>query len=246
MSFGLSRGKPFDTSEVFIDHTTFAPLPDDLLTCPSKAHLDITNWFAPARAGNPMHLEIGSGKGTFLVQEAPHMPEVNWIGIEYEREFCMFAADRIRRAQLGQSVKMLCVDASDFVHWRVPSRSLDVIHLYFPDPWPKTKHHRRRMIQDRFLADCARVLKPQGELRIATDHGPYWQWMCTHFDRWTGDGTNAERPFVQESFHRPVGARDGELVGTNFERKYRKNPGAGGGGTDFFATVLRLANAPKA
>ncbi len=222
----------YDTSTIEVPASTLPALPDDLRTNPAGARLDLQAWFTrPA----PLHLEIGSGKGTFLLQEAPAHPQINWIGIEYEFEFFAFAADRLRRHQVPH-VRMLCLDASDFVHWRVPSASVEVIHLYFPDPWPKTRHHKRRMIQDRFLADCARVLIPGGSLRIATDHAPYWAWMRAHFDRWT----TLHQPFEELAFERPASAREGELVGSNFERKYRREPGSGGGGTDFFATTLRL------
>lgn len=233
MSFGLSRGREFDTSGVEVDPATFPPLPDDLLAQPQKAYVSMGSWFE--RPEQPLHLEIGSGKGTFLVQEAPGAPGVNFVGIEYEREFFAFAADRIRRSGL-RNVRMLCLDASTFVAWRVPSRSVSVLHLYFPDPWPKTRHHKRRMIQDEFLRTCTRILVPGGELRVATDHGPYWSWMRDHFDRWTRPGD----AFEEIDFQRPSGAREGELVGTNFERKYRREPGSGGGGTEFFATTLRL------
>jgi tRNA G46 methylase TrmB len=98
------------------------------------------------------------------------------------------------------------------------------------------------MIQDRFLADCQRVLIPSGEVRVVTDHAPYWAWMREHFDRWTTPAVPAEspsgRPFREAPFTAPPSAREGEMVGTNFERKYRLNPGSGGGGTDFFATTL--------
>lgn len=223
---------PLDTTGIEVPAATLPALPDDLRENPRGAWLDMNSWFPRAA---PLHLEIGSGKGTFLLQEAPAHPQVNWVGIEYEHEFFKIAADRLRRHGVT-NVRMLCLDAGDFVHWRVASASLEAVHLYFPDPWPKTRHHKRRMIQDRFLSDCARVLAPGGVLRVATDHAPYWAWMRTHFDRWTGP----DQPFDEVPFERPSSAKEGELVGTNFERKYRRAPGSGGGGTDFFATALRL------
>lgn len=228
-------------------------MPDDILQDRTKGYLDVRGWFAEPQ--RPLHVEIGSGKGTFLLQEAPNWPGVNFLGMEYEGEFFKYAADRIRRAGLA-NVKMMCTDASEFVHWRVASNSVDVIHLYFPDPWPKSKHHRRRMIQDRFLQDCARVLKMgpggaaehagasrdagHGELRVVTDHPEYWAWMEEHFARFaTKEGEGVEdlkegMLFTREAFKPPAGAGEGELVGTNFERKYRRE------GRPFHATVLRV------
>jgi tRNA (guanine-N7-)-methyltransferase len=223
-----SRNREFDLSGVDIPVSSLPPLPDDLVANPAGAWVRPGAWFP--RPDQPLHVEIGSGKGTFLVQEAPLAPGVNFLGIEYEFSgIYEYAADRVRRAGLT-NVRMLCTDAGDFVHWRLPTASVQVLHLYFPDPWPKTRHHKRRMVSDRFLTDCQRVLSPGGELRVATDHLDYWAWMEAHFARWTGEG----RPFDRLPFERPAGAKEGEVVGTNFERKYRRE------GRTFNATVLRL------
>ena len=80
---------------------------------------------------------------------------------------------------------MLHFDAGELLHWRIPDGIIDVLHLYFPDPWPKPRHHKRRMVSDRFLGDVHRVLRPGGELRVVTDHADYWSWMEEHFARWT-------------------------------------------------------------
>lgn len=232
MSFGLSRGKELDPGPVAVPAGALPPLPDDILANPGAGRVDPRAWFPDAAA--PLEIEIGSGKGTFLLTQAAAAPGTSFLGIEYEHEFYLYAADRIRRAG-APNVRMLCLDAGEFLRWRVASACAAAIHLYFPDPWPKAKHHRRRMVQDRFLEDAARILAPGGELRIVTDHAEYWAWMRGFIDRWTGAG----QPFAEAPFAAPPTARGGELVGTNFERKYRLNPGSGGGGEAFFATVLR-------
>jgi len=245
MSLGLPRGKELDPG--FTLPPALPGLRDDLLTNPAASHVDVRGWFdEPDR---PFELEIGSGKGTFLIQEAARRPETNFLGIEYALEFYQYAADRIRRAGL-RNVRLLGIDASEFVRWRMPSGICDVIHLYFADPWPKTKHHRRRMVQDRFLADCVRVLRqpaegvPGGELRIVTDHAEYWAWMEQHFARWCGPSHAFDReafiPVLPEREEDGAAERTpSELVGTNFERKYRQE------GRPFYSTTLRLAR-PKA
>ena len=226
MSFGLARGRELDATGVAVDPAGFPPLPDDVLARPQAGHLNIPSWFAdPSR---PLQIEIGSGKGTFLIQRAPAEPHANFLGIEYAREFYMYAADRIRRAAIP-NVRMLCTDAGEFVRWRVADHSVQVIHLYFPDPWPKTRHHRRRMIQDEFLAQCLRVLAPGAELRVVTDHDDYWAWMEKHFARWC----RPDGPFERHAYTPPAGVGEGELVGTNFERKYREE------GRGFHGAVLR-------
>lgn len=226
MSFGLSNTKDLDPAGVGIDAATAIPaLPDDILQRPAAGHVNINSWFAdPSR---PLEIEIGSGKGTFLVQQAPTQPGTNFLGIEYAHDFYLYAADRIRRAAIP-NIRMLCTDAAEFMHWRVPDRAAHVVHLYFADPWPKARHNRRRMVQDRFLQDCLRVLIPGGELRIVTDHADYWAWMEEHFARWT----TPNGPYTRVKFISPPTAREGEVVGTNFERKYRVE------GRDFNAATL--------
>jgi tRNA (guanine-N7-)-methyltransferase len=128
------------------------------------------------------------------------------------------------------NVRLLNGDATEFLHWRCPDAVARVIHLYFSDPWPKKKHHRRRVVQDRFLEDVHRVLEPRGQLRIVTDHEDYWAWMEEHFARWT---IRAGQRYERLVFDPPTSAGDGELVGTNFERKYRVE------GRPFHAAALR-------
>ena len=228
MSFGLARGKKLDPGTVGLTTIDLPPLPDSIATDPAAAHLNVRAWFE--HPGRPLEIEVGSGKGTFLVQQAQLQPETNFLGMEYAMEFYAYAADRIRRNQLA-NVRILGLDAAEFLHWRVPSGCARVVHLYFPDPWPKTKHHKRRMLSDRFLTDVYRVLETGGELRVVTDHDDYWKWMESHFDRWCAADHTPR--FERLPFTRPASAGEGELVGTNFERKYRRE------GRPFNAAILR-------
>ena len=230
MGFGLGRGRKLDPGAVGHFASDLPALPDDLASDPRAGWVDPRAWFAnPAR---PMEIEIGSGKGTFLVQQASLEPGTNFLGIERAKEFASYAADRARRRGLC-NVKVLCGDAAEFLRWRVPDGVCRVIHLYFPDPWPKARHHKRRMVQDRFLAEAHRVLGPGGELRVVTDHGGYWAWMEEHFARWCDAGHSPR--FERVAFERPGSAGEGEIVGTNFERKYRRE------GRPFYAVILKRA-----
>ncbi len=162
----------------------------------------------------PVHIEIGSGKGTFLVAQAKAQPEVNFLGIEWARKFYRHAVDRIGRWGL-RNVRILRADAATFLHDAVPADSVDCFHVYFPDPWPKKRHHKRRFLQSANLEVLIRCLKPGGEIRIATDHADYFEQIR--------QVTSAFRGVLQEiEFTRPAGAREGELTGTNYERKYVK------------------------
>ncbi len=234
MSFGLGRGREINTGDIGIEGATLPALPDDVQANPRAAWIDVGAWFdAPRR---PLEIEIGSGKGTFLLQQAELQPETNFLGIEWAKEFFAYAADRVRRRGL-RNVRLLHADATEFLRWRVPDAAASVIHLYFSDPWPKARHHKRRVVQDRFLGDALRVLLPGGELRIVTDHADYWAWMEEHFARWVSNSPAEPgampAPFEQRPFERPVSASEGEVVGTNFERKYARE------GRLFNATILR-------
>lgn len=239
MSFGLSRGKTLEFGDYGFKQADLPPLPDDIITDPTSGWLDPRAWF-PLRESDPsrpLDIEIGSGKGTFLVQQAEREPGTDFLGIEWAGEFFAYAADRVRRHGF-QNVRMLHADATEFIRWRVPSSIVRVIHLYFSDPWPKTKHHKNRVVQDAFLAEARRVLVPSGELRVVTDHPDLWAWDEKHFERWCGDGPTpgyegSSPAFERLDFGSPESAGEGELVGTNFERKYRRE------GRPFNACVLR-------
>lgn len=232
MGFGLARGRELSDAGVGIGagEGGLPPLPDAIMTDPEAGRLDPRAWFAdPTR---PFEIEIGCGKGGFILQEGAANPTVNYLGMEWAREFYLYAADRVRRRQLS-NVRMLCIDAGDFLRWRCPSGIARVIHLYFSDPWPKNKHHKNRVIQDRFLAEAWRVLVPGGELRIVTDHDELWAWDVEHFDRWTAVGGENDaipadlrsafklpaQPFERLPFVAPEWVEEGELLGTNYERK---------------------------
>lgn len=222
----LSRKGAMDDAPgvIGVTQAELPPIPDEVFNNPLAGRVDPRGWFRdPARR---FEMEIGCGKGSFMLAEASSKPEVNFLGMEWAGEYYAYAADRIRRRGL-RNVRMLRTDASEFVHWRCPDAVASVIHLYFSDPWPKRKHHKNRVVQDRFLADCWRCLTPGGELRVVTDHDELWAWDLEHFMRWT---TPSERraewpasapsgPFEMLPFEPPEWADEDEVVGTNYERK---------------------------
>ncbi len=159
----------------------------------------------------PVELEIGSGKGTFLLAAATQCPNHNFVGIEWARAYCDFAADRLRRHGLTNA-RMVRSDANWWIRAHVPDQSLHALHVYFPDPWPKARHHKRRLIQTSFLQQAVRILVPGGVLRVVTDHAGYFE----HIRAVVG-----EFKLLQIiDFVPPLPAADGLLVGTNFEKKY--------------------------
>lgn len=219
MSFGLGHGRDLDDASgvVGVSREELPPIPDEAIGNPSAARVDPRRWFGmPAR---PLEIEIGSGKGTFLLEQGSAEPGVNYLGVEWAREFYLYAADRVRRRQLN-NVRVLHTDATEFLHWRVPDGIVRTVHLYYSDPWPKKRHHKNRVLQDAFLADVYRVLVPGGELRLVTDHPDLWAWYEVYMARWTGaDGGAAW--FERREFVPPPWVGADQVIGTNYERKTR-------------------------
>jgi len=162
-----------------------------------------------------VEIEIGSGKGTFLLAEAQARPDTDFIGIEWASKYYRFAVDRMGRWGLN-NVRLIRTDAAQFIAEHLGDACVDGFHLYFPDPWPKTYHHRRRFFQDINLRQMLRCLKPNGWINIATDHLNYFSQMQRVAQAAIDAGHAVAIPF-----RRPAGAKDGEYVGTNYERKYK-------------------------
>jgi tRNA (guanine-N7-)-methyltransferase len=158
-----------------------------------------------------LELEIGSGKGTFLCQEAAARPLDRFLGVEYDRPIARYAQDRLRRAGLINT-RLYAGDAHALLIEAIGPGTFDVIHVYFPDPWPKKRHHKRRLIQAPMVAHLSRCLKPGGILRVVTDHAEYAEQI---------DAVLAQSGLQAQAYTPTQSAREGELVGTNFERKYK-------------------------
>lgn len=165
---------------------------------------------------SPVEMEVGSGKGTFLLAEAKAFPEKNFFGIEWANKYYKYAVDRLGRWGVT-NVRLMRTDAAQFIADHIADESIHVFHLYFPDPWPKKKHNKRRFFCDENLVQLRRILIPGGVINIATDHADYFEQMTDVAGRAVQEGT-----FEKIDFIRPAGAQDGELVGTNYERKYMK------------------------
>jgi tRNA (guanine-N7-)-methyltransferase len=168
----------------------------------------------PTLFGNdhPVELEIGIGKGTFLTEQARARQEVNFFGVEWAMWFWKYASDRLRRNRCTNA-RTIRAEALYFLREFVPDASIHVLHVYFPDPWPKKRHQKRRLVQEPFMSQVERVLVPGGRLQLVTDHADYFEQMQAVV------GASALK--VVE-YNRPGSAGAGEFVGTNFERKYAR------------------------
>jgi tRNA (guanine-N7-)-methyltransferase len=173
----------------------------------------------------PVHVEIGCGKGSFLLSQSLYSPHINFLGIEWARKYCRFCVDRFGRRGI-ENVRMIRADAADFVSRFISDSSVACFHVYFPDPWPKTRHHKRRFLSNGNIPHLYRCLSSDGTIRFVTDDARYYEATVDLVQKL--DFYWEARDFI------PLpGTPQGELVGTNYERKYRKE------GRPVFAMEIR-------
>jgi tRNA (guanine-N7-)-methyltransferase len=159
-----------------------------------------------------VEVEIGIGKGRFLLASATARPDVLHFGVEWANKYLRIAESRAVKQGL-QNVRFARVDARELVERSVPDRSVSSYYVFYPDPWPKARHHKRRFIRPQTADHLARTLLPGGKLHVGTDHEEYWKVIREVLDRHPAFERLAE--FGDDSFPFPV---DQPL--TNFEAKY--------------------------
>ena len=169
-------------------------------------------WAALFGNAQPVELEIGSGKGLFLANAGRARPDHNFLGIELARKYARRAADRVAKLGLA-NVRVLPGDALLFMARYVPDASLSALHVYFPDPWWKARHRKRRVFGEPLVQSAERTLIPGSELHVVTDVLEYFGVITELM---------AEHPrFTKLPVPVPLDATHELDYLTNFERKYR-------------------------
>jgi len=156
----------------------------------------------------PLEVELGSGDGSFLVDYAAAHPEINFIGIERLLGRLRKIDRKGRRLGLT-NLRCARIEASYFLEYLLRGHSAQAIHVYFPDPWPKRKHHKHRLINDHFPRSARQALASGGTVYLRTDDVPYFAQMREAF---------AAAPFFQETAT-PVELAD---TVTDFERTFNR------------------------
>ena len=121
----------------------------------------------------PLEVEMGSGKGLFLQTASAANPAHDFLGVEVSGKYARFAASRLARREIRNAVAVHG-DGLRMFHEMLPDASAVAVHVYFPDPWWKARHHKRRVLNEGFLADVVRVLVPHGRLHFWTDVQEYY------------------------------------------------------------------------
>ena len=158
-------------------------------------------------------IEIGSGKGQFITTLAKQHPEMNFIGVELQTT----AAGMILRTKLEEGIdnlQLMCADAANIAYY-LPENSVDVLYLNFSDPWPKTRHEKRRLTYKSFLDKYRKVLKPEGHLEFKTDNRGLFEYSLVSLNNY---GMKFEH--VSVDLHHDEDEIAARNVETEYEHKF--------------------------
>ena len=144
-----------------------------------ESQIDLGTLFPSAQ---PIVMEIGYGMGEATWQIAKANPGTNYLGVEVHMPGVGKLMARLDEYELT-NVRLIERDVFEVLYYMVKDSSLDGVHLFFPDPWPKKRHFKRRIVNERFPSDVAAKLKPGGYLHIATDWVPYAEWIKEVFSQ---------------------------------------------------------------
>lgn len=166
----------------------------------------------------PLEVEVGSGKGLFLRRATAESPGHNFLGIEVSHKYARFAAAHLAR-EGRENGRMVSGDALRVFREVLPEAALEAVHVYFPDPWWKKRHRKRRVLNEAFLADAARTLRPGGSMHFWTDVEEYFESTLELIDTMRTEGLPLEGPHevVESPAEHHLDYR------THFERRTRLN-----------------------
>jgi tRNA (guanine-N7-)-methyltransferase len=208
------------------------PLPVPVHEVPVVVQLDqLTppfDWTGLFGRAGAVELEIGSGKGLFLQEVARLRPEANFLGVERAEKWFRRAVARFL-AGPPANVRLVNADAFDLLTRWIPPESLGAVHIYFPDPWPKRRHAKRRLLQEALFLPVARALSPGAPLFLASDVGEYFAQALRIIERL---GLFEAAPWPEDAPDR---------LPTNYALKYQRE-----GRTLHHAKFLRLRSSPPA
>ena len=131
---------------------------------------------------NPIHIEVGSGKGAFITGMAQQNPDINYIGIDIQLSVLSYALDKVL-ASGAENVKLLRVDGSALTNY-FEDGEVDMMYLNFSDPWPKSRHEKRRLTYKTFLDTYKQILPENGEIHFKTDNRGLFEYSLASFSQY--------------------------------------------------------------
>jgi tRNA (guanine-N7-)-methyltransferase len=154
--------------------------PEGTLIHKPASYVQKLDWSALFGRAQPIEVELGSGDGSFLATYAKSHPERNFLGVERLLGRLRKLNRKGLRAGLT-NLALLRLEASYVIEFMIPFESVDALHIYFPDPWPKRKHRKNRLINERFTEIAAKTLKVGGVIYLRTDDLDYFEQMTRVF-----------------------------------------------------------------
>lgn len=186
-SFGSARGRPLRPRQ----RELFAELlPKIEIQVPESGKLDPTKCFSSPI--DRVWVEIGFGAGEHLAFQAEKNPDVGFIGSDLYKTGIASLLTRVRERNL-RNIRLFCDDARVLLS-SMQSRAIEKVFILFPDPWPKTRHHKRRIISPQLLDQLSGTLIEGGVLKIATDHPSYLSWILKHMRQHPSFEWKVKRP----------------------------------------------------
>ncbi|MFA6565091.1 MAG: tRNA (guanosine(46)-N7)-methyltransferase TrmB [Verrucomicrobiia bacterium] len=173
------------------------------------------DWAAVFPKRQPIEVDLGCGDGSLLLHWAKQSSNRNWLGVERLKGRVLKLERKAPRLGIAGNLRALRIESGYAVEWLFPPASVAAFHIYFPDPWPKKRHHKHRIIRPAFVTVLARALEPDGFVHLATDYSDYFAEMLSCFGANAGfervepvvpatpeEMTDFERDFVTEG--RPI------------------------------------------
>jgi tRNA (guanine-N7-)-methyltransferase len=160
--------------------------------------LDLSELFPTQQ---PLEVELGAGDGSFLIQWAKANPQHNFLGVERLLGRIRKVERKASRAGLT-NVRLMRIEASYFLEYLLPRRCVTALHVYFPDPWPKRKHWKNRLINEAFADICTRVVVPGGAVFLRTDDRHYFAQMQVVFSHFALTTTPPQLTAIPTDFER--------------------------------------------
>jgi tRNA (guanine-N7-)-methyltransferase len=153
---------------------------DSFVLRDEEAETNVGRWKDMFQNNHPIEVEIGTGYGEFMMDYCQKNPLVNFIGLDHRFKRSFSVAKKLDKLQ-HKNFRYLRARGERLEFMFAPEEIQSVFY-FFPDPWPKTRHHKKRLFQKPFLNACHKVLKPGGTIFVKTDHDGYYEWMLKEIE----------------------------------------------------------------